>query len=102
MQLRQPRVAVVGSGSWGTTVASIVARSAATTIWARSPEVASEINDSHTNRRYLGDIELHASLQATADLQAAAADADVVIMGVPSHAFREVLQDDAPHPRHWV
>src|SRR5436309_2401993 len=66
MQLRQPRVAVLGSGSWGTTVASIVARSAATTIWARSPEVASEINESHTNGRYLGDIQLHASLQATA------------------------------------
>src|SRR5207237_674872 len=102
MQLRQPRVAVVGSGSWGTTVASIVARSAATTIWARSPEVASEINEAHTNRRYLGDIELHASLQATASLQAATEDADVVIMGVPSHAFRQVLQDAAPYLRPWI
>ena len=102
MRLRQPRVAVLGSGSWGTTVASIVARSAATTIWARSPEVASEINESHTNRRYLGDIALHDSLQATADLQAVAEDADVVIMGVPSHAFRQVLTEVAPHLRPWI
>ncbi len=65
MQLRQPRVAVLGSGSWGTTVASIVARSAATTIWARSPEVASQINEFHTNRRYLGDVQLHAALRAS-------------------------------------
>ena len=102
MKRRQPRVAVLGSGSWGTTVASIVARSAATTIWARSPEVATEINESHTNRRYLGDIVLHASLQATADLQAAAEDADVVIMGVPSHGFRQVLENAAPHLRPWI
>ena len=102
MKLRQPRVAVLGSGSWGTTVASIVARSAATTIWARSPEVASEINESHTNRRYLGDIALHDALRATADLQAVAEDADVVIMGVPSHAFRQVLTEVAPHLRPWI
>jgi glycerol-3-phosphate dehydrogenase (NAD(P)+) len=102
MQRRQPRVAVLGSGSWGTTVASIVARSAATTIWARSPEVAAEINKSHTNSRYLGDIELHTSLEATADLQAAADDADVVIMGVPSHGFRQVLSDAAPYLRPWI
>ena len=102
MQLRQPRVAVLGSGSWGTTVASIVARSAATTIWARSPEVASEINELHTNRTYLGDIQLHASLEATAALEAATENADVVIMGVPSHAFRQVLQEAAPFLRPWI
>lgn len=102
MKLRQPRVAVLGSGSWGTTVASIVARSAATTIWARSPEVAREINELHTNQSYLGDIKLHASLQATADLQAATENADVVIMGVPSHGFRQVLGDAAPYLRPWI
>lgn len=95
-------MAVLGSGSWGTTVASIVARSAPTTIWARSPETADEINGSHTNSRYLGDIGLHASLRATADLQAATEDADVVIMGVPSHAFRQVLGDAAPYLRPWI
>src|SRR5437660_1639793 len=98
MQLRQPRVAVVGSGSWGTTVASIVARSAATTIWARSPEVAAESNEAHTNRRYLGDIELHAPLQATASLQAATEDADGVGAGfntkamVMTRALRELTR----------
>ncbi|TMK50757.1 MAG: NAD(P)H-dependent glycerol-3-phosphate dehydrogenase [Actinobacteria bacterium] len=80
----------------------MVARSAATTIWARSPEVACEINESHTNRRYLGDVQLHTSLQATASVQEATDNADVVIMGVPSHAFRQVLQDAAPHLRPWM
>jgi glycerol-3-phosphate dehydrogenase (NAD(P)+) len=102
MKPRGPRVAVLGSGSWGTTVASIVARSAATTLWARSPDVAAEINKSHTNRRYLDDIGLHASVRATASLETATADADVVIMGVPSHAFRQVLCEAAPFLRPWI
>jgi glycerol-3-phosphate dehydrogenase (NAD(P)+) len=99
---RQPRVAVLGSGSWGTTVASIVARSASTTIWSRSPEVAAEINESTTNRRYLGDIELHPALRATASLPEAVEEADVLIMGVPSHAFRDVLHQAAAHARPWI
>jgi glycerol-3-phosphate dehydrogenase (NAD(P)+) len=102
MKRRQPRVAVLGSGSWGTTVAAIVARSAATTIWARSPDVASEINESRTNGRYLGDATLHPSLRATASLPEATEDCDVLIMGVPSHAFREVLEEAGPHLRPWL
>ena len=74
MKLRQPRVAVLGSGSWGTTVASIVARSAATRIWARSPEVASEINESHTTiserRSWTGSPERSPSRTAEAHSQA--------------------------------
>lgn len=102
MERRQPRVAVLGSGSWGTTVASIVCRSAATTIWTRSDETAAEINESCTNRRYLGDIELHPSLRATAKLADAVEDADVLIMGVPSHAFRDVLSQALPSARPWI
>src|ERR1700737_705323 len=101
MNRRQPRVAVLGSGSWGTTVAAILARSAATTIWARSPDVASEISESRTNRRYLDAAALHPSLRATGAVPEAVEDADVVIMGVPSHAFREVLEAAGPHLRPW-
>ncbi|MDT7606358.1 MAG: glycerol-3-phosphate dehydrogenase, partial [Pseudonocardiales bacterium] len=54
MQRRQPRVAVLGAGSWGTAVASIVAVSAQTTIWARSAEVAEDIDSNGRNTRYLG------------------------------------------------
>jgi glycerol-3-phosphate dehydrogenase (NAD(P)+) len=102
MKRRQPRVAVLGAGSWGTTVGAIVARSVATTIWARSPEVAAEINGSGTNARYLGDAALPPALRATASLPEATDDADVVIMGVPSHAFRAVLEEAGPHLRPWI
>lgn len=99
---RQPKVAVLGAGSWGTAVASIVADSAPTTLWARSPEVAAEVDANHRNSRYLGDVELTKTLRATADMEQAVADADVLIMGVPSHGFREALEQAAPHVRPWI
>ena len=47
------RVAVVGAGSWGTTVASLTSANAPTVLWARRQDVAKEINEDHRNRRYL-------------------------------------------------
>ena len=47
------RVAVVGGGSWGTTVASLAAKNTDTILWARRPDVAKEIETSHTNSAYL-------------------------------------------------
>jgi glycerol-3-phosphate dehydrogenase (NAD(P)+) len=102
MTRRQPRVAVLGAGSWGTAVATIVADSAPTTLWARSAEVASDVNDNNRNSRYLGDMPLHKKLRATADLTEAVTDADVLIMAVPSHGFRETLERAAPHARPWI
>jgi glycerol-3-phosphate dehydrogenase (NAD(P)+) len=64
--------------------------------------VVAEINDSSSNRRYLGDARLSGSLRATASLPEAVADADVVVVGVPSHAFRDVLDEAAPHLRPWA
>lgn len=101
-QRRQPRVAVLGAGSWGTAVASILAASAPTTLWARSDDVAREIDDKHRNSRYLGDIPLTDSLRATSSMQRVVEEADVLVMGVPSHGFREALERAAPHVRPWV
>jgi glycerol-3-phosphate dehydrogenase (NAD(P)+) len=102
MERRQPRVAVLGGGSWGTTVASIVARSAPTVLWARSPEVAEEVDRRGRNSRYLGDVPLTDGLRATDSLEQAVQDADVLVMGVPSHGFRGVLEQVVPHVRPWI
>jgi glycerol-3-phosphate dehydrogenase (NAD(P)+) len=64
--------------------------------------VAAEINDSNRNHRYLGDARLGSSLRATASLPEAVADADVIVVGVPSHAFRDVLEEAAPYLRPWA
>ncbi len=100
---REPNVVVLGGGSWGTTVASICARRAPTLQWVRSEETAEDITKNHRNSRYLGDeVELSENLRATTDFAEAANAADVVVMGVPSHGFRDVLSELACELRPWV
>ncbi|HUS60810.1 MAG TPA: NAD(P)H-dependent glycerol-3-phosphate dehydrogenase [Acidimicrobiales bacterium] len=89
------RVTVIGAGSWGTAVAAIACGHADTMLWARRPDVSAAIERDHVNGAYLPGVELPASLGSTSDLQAAVRGADVVVMGVPSHGFREVLHDAA-------
>ncbi|MGD0085177.1 MAG: NAD(P)H-dependent glycerol-3-phosphate dehydrogenase [Acidimicrobiales bacterium] len=96
------RVTVLGGGSFGTTIASLTARHHPTTLWARDLVLAAEIQDKKTNERYLAGFSLPKSLAATADIEEAVAHADVVIVGVPSHGFRDVLQQAAPYVRPWV
>ena len=95
------RMAVVGAGSWGTTVASVAAANTPTTLWARRESVAATINADHVNPDYLG-VELSHELRATSTLSDAVAHADIVVMAVPSHGFRAVLSEAAPHIRPWV
>jgi len=100
---RQPKVVVLGGGSWGTTIASICARRGPTLQWVRSEETAKDINENHRNSRYLGnDVELSDTLRATTDFAEAADCADVLVMGVPSHGFRGVLTELASQLRPWV
>lgn len=95
------RMAVVGAGSWGTTVASLAASNTPTMLWARRDHVAAAINSEHKNPDYLG-ASLSPELRATASLEEAVASADIVVMAVPSQGFRQVLADAAGFIRPWV
>ena len=90
------KVAVVGAGSWGTTVACIASRNCPTSLWARRGDLADEINTKHTNERYLSGFTLPDALRASSSLDETVAAADVVVMAVPSHGFRAVLAEAAP------
>lgn len=93
----EPRVAVVGAGSWGTAFATITAeKGIETVLWARRAELADEINARHTNAVYLPDFELPSSLASTSEMDKAVDGADVVVMAVPSHAFRDVFRQVVP------
>lgn len=87
------RVAVLGAGSWGTTVATLASHNTPTMLWARRPALADEINERHTNERYLPGFTLPPDLPATASVAEAVRDADVVVVGVPSHGFRSLLTE---------
>ncbi|MCU1659124.1 MAG: Glycerol-3-phosphate dehydrogenase [Pseudonocardiales bacterium] len=98
---RRPRVAVLGAGAWGTTVATIVARTAPTTLWARSDAVAQEINSTHRSR-YLPNAVLPADLHATTSLADATTDADVLVSAIPAQSVRCVLAEVASMVRPWI
>lgn len=85
------RLCVVGGGSWGTTIAALVAENTDTVLWVRREELATEINGLHTNIAYLGDHQLPHSLRATSDLADAVSGADVIALAVPARGMREVV-----------
>ncbi len=96
------RVAVIGAGSWGTTVASLAASNTSTMLWSRRDDVASAINATAENPRYLAGFALHAGLRCSSSLADVVAHADVLVMGVPTHGFRDTLEALAPYLRPWV
>ncbi len=100
--MRAVTTAVLGAGSWGTTVASLAAANVGTRLWARSDEVAREINEHHTNNKYLPGFGLPPQLTATTSMEEAVWDADVLVIGVPSHCVRPTLQAVAPYVRPWI
>ncbi len=94
--------AVIGAGSWGTTVAHLLAHNTSTVLWARDPEVATDLDRTRRNERYLAGFDLHEDLRVTHSLGEAVAEADLVVMGVPSHGFRSTLEQVGEHVRAWV
>ena len=96
------KVALLGGGSWGTSVASLVAKNTEVSLWARDSETVAEINELHTNEKYLPGAKLPSRLKAYNDIGDTVADIDVLVMGVPSSAFRSVLREVRPHLRPWV
>ncbi|MBT8086609.1 MAG: NAD(P)H-dependent glycerol-3-phosphate dehydrogenase [Gammaproteobacteria bacterium] len=96
------KIGLLGGGSWGTTVAALVAKNAPVTLWARDEAIVAEVNESHTNTKFLPDAVLPDRVIATSNIEEAVADKDVIVMGIPSQAFRGVLEQVKPHIRPWV
>jgi glycerol-3-phosphate dehydrogenase (NAD(P)+) len=95
-------VSVIGAGSWGTTVAALAAANTPTILWSRRAELAAQINDDHVNGDYLGGFTLPEQLRATSSLEEAVVHADVLVMAVPSHGYRDVAAAAAPFVRPWI
>ncbi len=96
------KVGLLGGGSWGTTVAALMTRNVPVTLWARNADTVREINNSHSNEKYLPGASLPEKLVATNDIGECVRGADVIVMGIPSQNFRSVLQEVAEHIRAWV
>jgi len=86
------KIAVVGAGSWGTALAIHATRRARRVdLWARRADDVASMRADRRNPRYLKDVDLPGSLRFDHDLAATVADADLVVVAVPSHAMREML-----------
>jgi glycerol-3-phosphate dehydrogenase (NAD(P)+) len=87
------RVGVLGAGSWGTTLAVLLAnKGIKTVLWARNQEFAKQIRKSRENKSYLPGIELPVALEITSDISKAVTNKEVIIFVVPSHGLREVAK----------
>jgi len=87
------RAVVLGAGSWGTAFAQVLVDAGTETIlWSRRPEIAAAINAAHRNPDYLPDVELPPTLRATSDPEEAFAEADVIVLAIPSATLRDNLK----------
>ena len=92
---RVNKVAVIGAGSWGTTVALLAAGKAPTWLWARRPELAEQMSRTRHNE-YLPDLVLPENLTPTSDANEAIDGAEAVLVAVPSHGYRATFASFAP------
>jgi glycerol-3-phosphate dehydrogenase (NAD(P)+) len=94
------RLAVIGSGAFGTALAQIAAQAdTQVSLWSRRAEVATEINKTLRNSAYLPNVQLSPSITAADDLKTVLRDADAALLVVPSKALRETaraLRADIP------
>ena len=91
------RAAVLGTGSWGTAFAAVLADAGTDTVlWARRPELAEAVRDRHENPDYLPGVALPERLTATTDAEEALAGSDFVVLAIPSQTLRENLARWAP------
>jgi glycerol-3-phosphate dehydrogenase (NAD(P)+) len=88
------KIGIIGSGSWGTTLADLLANNGhEVQIWAYEPEVVESINRDHINTEYLADSRLAEGVTAQSDLGEAAQGADLLVSAAPSHVVRRVTID---------
>jgi len=91
-----PEVAVLGAGSWGTALATILRRCSRVRLWARSAKLVEALRAHGENRRYLPGIRLPDRVEPTADLGETLRGAEVVVFAVPSAGMAEVAEIAAP------
>ena len=92
------RIGVVGAGSWGTTLANLLARNGnAVTLWSFEEDVTAAIAETGENSVYLPGVALSDNLTATSELAEALEGVRMVLSVSPSQHVRRVMKDAAPH-----
>ena len=95
--MRKQTAAVIGGGSWGTALATVLAQNGPVKLWARDSHVVDTINKEHRNPKYQSDFLLSEQITACHTLKGCIQGCDLVCLVVPSHAMRTTLEELRPH-----
>jgi glycerol-3-phosphate dehydrogenase (NAD(P)+) len=86
-------VAVIGAGSWGTALSMVLADNGHNVrLWSHNPEQINEINQDHTNQKYLPNVMLPENIKGFASMKEALDGVEIIILAVPTKAIREVVR----------
>ncbi|WP_066640067.1 NAD(P)H-dependent glycerol-3-phosphate dehydrogenase [Desulfolucanica intricata] len=92
------KIAVIGAGSWATALAVLLGNKGyCVNVWARDKLQVSDINTFRENRRYLPGVALPSSVTASVNIEEVLENSNLIVFGVPSHAFRETLKLSLPY-----
>ncbi len=92
------KIAVIGSGAWGTALAQVFATAGKeVSLYARNEELAKHIETHKENNVYLPSVILSSNIKATANIKEAVGDADIILMVVPTQHTRHALENIKPH-----
>ena len=90
----QNRIAVVGAGSWGTTLAILLAdKGHQVRLWVYEKELAEEMQKSRENKTYLPGYRLSDNISVTSSIKDAVSDSEIIVFVVPSHVARGVIKE---------
>jgi glycerol-3-phosphate dehydrogenase (NAD(P)+) len=90
-------VAIIGAGGWGTALAATLARAdRRVSLWVYEADLAAGMSESRENPVYLPSVRIPESVHISNSMNSVLADSRIVIMAVPSHVFRSVVQQMAP------
>jgi len=90
-------VAIIGAGGWGTALAATLARAdRRVSLWVYEADLAAGMSDTRENPVYLPSVRIPESVHISNSMTSVLADSRIVIMAVPSHVFRSVVQQMAP------
>lgn len=90
------KIGIIGSGSWGTAIATQCAQNNSTIVYSLENNVIKEINTYSTNHKYLPNISLHKSLKASNNIEEVCTS-NIIIIVVPSFALTNVISNIKPY-----
>jgi glycerol-3-phosphate dehydrogenase (NAD(P)+) len=91
-------IAVIGAGSWGTALAILLAgKGHSVRLWGHNRELLDQLKKHRENRRYLPGVVFPPAIEVVSSLERAVEGTGLLVMVVPSHAYRQVFEELVPH-----